>query len=133
MRLTRPAGRRPALVTFAAILLLLLGIYELALSITEFFRDDFRDAFGALPPLTGNDNLVWGGVDVLGAVVFLYAGYALLQGWAAGRLIALLVAVLTAFRWATYVQVIPVAAVVVVICGLIIYTLAVSDEYFARI
>jgi hypothetical protein len=117
------------LVTFAAILLVLLGIYELALSITEFFRD----AFGALPPLAGNDNLVWGGVDVLGAVVFLYAGYALLQGWAAGRLIALLVAVLTAFRWATYVQLIPVAAVVVVvICALIIYTLAVSDEYFSH-
>jgi len=43
----RPAGRRPALVTFAAILLFMLGGFELVLSITEFFRY----AFGTLPPL----------------------------------------------------------------------------------
>jgi len=126
---TWPAGRRPALVTFAAILLLLLGIVELSLSITEFFRT----AFGALPPLTGNSTLLWGGIDVLGALLFLYAGYALFQGQAAGRLIALLVAVVTAFRWATYVPYIPgAAAVVIVICGLIICTLANSDDSFAH-
>ena len=33
----RPAGRRPTLVTFAAILLLMLGGFQLLLSITEFF------------------------------------------------------------------------------------------------
>jgi hypothetical protein len=116
-------------VTFAAILLLLLGVFDLSLSITELFRDDFS----ALPPLTGNYSLLWGGVDVLGALVFVYAGYALLRGQAAGRLIALLVAVLTAFRWATYLQYFPAAAiVVVVICGLIIYALANSQDYFAH-
>jgi len=35
------------LVTFAAILLFMLGGFELVLSITEFFRY----AFGTLPPL----------------------------------------------------------------------------------
>jgi hypothetical protein len=116
-------------VTFAAILLIWLGIAELALSITEFFRS----ALDTLPPLAGNDKLLWGGVDILGALVLLYAGYALLQGQAVGRVIALLVAVLIAFRWADYVWFLPLAAVlVVVICGLIIYTLAVSDDYFAQ-
>ena len=103
MRQTHPAGRRPALVTLAAILLLLLGGFELFLSITEFFRN----VFGMLPPLAGNSNLLWGGLDVLGALVLLYAGYALLQGQAAGRWVALLVAVLASFRWATYVTLSP--------------------------
>ena len=127
---TRPAGRRPALVTFAAMLLLLLGGAELVLAITEFFPT----ALDRLPPLAGNSNLLWGGTDVLGALVFLYAGYALLQGQAAGRWIALLVAVLASFRWAIYVTYVPLVSVlVVVICGLIIYTLAASDDYFAHV
>ena len=41
---TRPAGRRPALVTFAAILLFMLGGFEFVLAVTEFFRY----AFGTL-------------------------------------------------------------------------------------
>ena len=109
MRQTRPAGRRPALVTFAAILLLLLGGAELVLAITEFFRN----TRGGLPPLAGNSNLLGGGVDVVGALVFLYAGYALLQGQAAGRWIALLVAVVASFRWATYVSSAPLVSVLV--------------------
>ena len=126
---TRPAGRRPALVTFAAILLLVLGGAELVLAITEFFGDPF----GILPQLAGNSSFLWGGVDGLGALVFLYAGYALLQGQAAGRWIALLIAVLASFRWANYVPTAPLVSVlVIVICGLIIYTLAVGDDYFAH-
>ena len=80
----RPAGRRPALVTFAAILLLMLGGFELVLAITEFFQY----AFGTLPPLV-NYSIFWGLLDVLYGLVLLYAGFALLQGQAVGRLVAL--------------------------------------------
>ena len=64
----RPAGRRPALVTFAAILLFLLGGFELVLAITEFFQY----AFGTLPPLV-NYSIFWGILDVLYGLVLLYA------------------------------------------------------------
>ena len=46
---TRPV-RRPALVTFAAILLIMLAGFQLIVAITEFFHY----AFGTLPPLVGN-------------------------------------------------------------------------------
>jgi hypothetical protein len=129
VRQTRPAGRRPALVTFAAILLLLLGSYELFLAISELFRN----AFGMLPPLTGNDKIVWGAVDVIYTLVLFYAGFALLQGRAIGRVIALLVAVLSAFRWATYVPYVPWAAAIVVgMCIVIIYAVAESEDYFVH-
>jgi hypothetical protein len=125
---TRPA-HRPALVTFAAILLFLLGGFELVIAITEFFRY----AFGTLPPLDNNYNIFWGILDVLYAVVLLYAGYALLQGQAVGRLVALIVAVFAAIRWFFYLWYVPwTAALVIGICLLIIYGLVRNEDYFTN-
>jgi hypothetical protein len=99
VRQTRRAGRRTIFINIAAILLFLLGGVQLALAITEFFRT----TFGALAPLEGNSSTVWGLADVLFAVVLIYAGYALLRWQALGRTLALLIAVLLAFRWANYI------------------------------
>lgn len=125
MRQTHRAGRRAVLVTIAAILLLLLGGAQLALAITEFFRTNF----GALAPLEGTSNTVWGFVDVLFALALIYAGYALLQWRPTGRTIALFIAVLLAFRWANYiVNYRWVTVTLIVVCGLIIAALAWSDD-----
>jgi hypothetical protein len=124
----RPTGRRPALVTFAAILLFLLGGFELVIAITEFFRY----AFGTLPPLAdATYSIFWGILDVLYAIVLIYAGYALLQGQAVGRLIGLIVAVFAAIRWFFYLWYVPwTAALVIGICLLIIYGLVRNEAYF---
>jgi hypothetical protein len=124
----RPAGPRPALVTFAAIMLLMLGGFELVIAITEFFRY----AFGTLPPLAdATYSIFWGILDVLYAIVLIYAGYALLQGQAVGRLIGLIVAVFAAIRWFFYLWYVPwTAALVIGICLLIIYGLVRNEEYF---
>jgi hypothetical protein len=125
----RAAGRRPALVTFAALLLFLLGGFQLIVAVTEFFRY----AFGTLPPLAGNYNIFWGALDVLYALVLIYAAYALLQGQAVGRLVALIVAIFAAIRWSFYLWYAPWAAVVVIgICVLIIYAMTASDDYFTN-
>jgi hypothetical protein len=125
----RPAGPRPALVTFSAILLFLLGGFQLVVAVTEFFRY----AFGTLPPLAGNYNIFWGALDVLYALVLLYAGYALLQGQAVGRLVALIVAVFAAIRWFFYLWYVPWAAVVVIgICLLVIYAMSAHEDYFTN-
>ena len=122
---TRRARRRPVLVTIAAILLFLLGGFQLALSISEFFRS----SIDVLPPLGVDRTLCGVGLDVLFALVLLYAGYALLQWQTSGRVIALLIVVLLAFRWANYLVGFPwIAVMVVVVCGLIISALAVSDD-----
>ena len=125
----RPAGPRPALVTFSAILLFLLGGFQLVVAVTEFFRY----AFGALPPLAGNYNIFWGALDVLYALVLLYAGYALLQGQSVGRTVALIVAVFAAIRWFFYLWYVPWAAVVVIgICLLVIYAMSAHEDYFTN-
>jgi hypothetical protein len=126
---TRPAGRRPALVTFSALLLFLLGGFQLVVAVTEFFRY----AFGTLPPLAGNYNIFWGALDVVYALILLYAGYALLQGQAVGRTVALIVAVFAAIRWFFYLWYVPWAAVVVIgICLLVIYAMARNEDYFTN-
>jgi hypothetical protein len=126
---TSPAGRRPALVTSSAILLFLLGGFQLVVAVTEFFRY----AFGTLPPLAGNYNIFWGALDILYALVLLYAGYALLQGQAVGRLVALIVAVFAAIRWFFYLWYVPWAAVVVIgICLLVIYAMSAHEDYFTN-
>ncbi|HEX3272013.1 MAG TPA: hypothetical protein VHR15_15280 [Ktedonobacterales bacterium] len=124
----RPMGPRPALVTFAAIMLIMLGGFELVLAITEFFRY----AFGTLPPLAdATYSIFWGALDVLYAIVLLYSGYALLQGQAVGRLVGLIVAVFAAIRWFFYLWYVPWAAALVIgICLLIIYGLVSNQEYF---
>ena len=67
--LARPAGPRPALVTFSAILLFMLGGFELVLTVTEFFRY----AFGTLPPLADvNYSIFWGLLDALYAIVLIW-------------------------------------------------------------
>ena len=123
-------GPRPALVTFAAIMLLMLGGFELVLAITEFFKY----AFGTLPPLVGsNYNIFWGALDVLYAIVLLYSGFALLQGQAVGRLVGLIVAVFAAIRWFFYLWYVPWAAVVVIgICLLVIYAMSAHEDYFTN-
>ena len=80
----QPMGPRPALVTFAAIMLLMLGGFELVLAITEFFQY----AFGTLPPLAdATYSILWGALDALYGLVLLYSGFALLQGQAVGRMV----------------------------------------------
>jgi hypothetical protein len=127
---TSPAARRPALVTFAAILLIMLGGFELVIAITEFFQY----AFGTLPPLVGNNyNIFWGILDVLYALVLLYAGYALLQGQSVGRLVGLIVAIFAAIRWFFYLWYVPwTAALVIGICLLVIYGLVSNEDYFTN-
>ena len=130
MSQTSPAARRPALVTFAAILLIMLGGFELVIAITEFFQY----AFGTLPPLVGNNyNIFWGILDVLYALVLLYAGYALLQGQSVGRLVGLIVAIFAAIRWFFYLWYVPwTAALVIGICLLVIYGLVSNEDYFTN-
>jgi len=108
-------------------MLIMLGGFELVLAISEFFRF----AFGALPNIADalNYSIFWGILDVLYALVLLYAGYALLQGQAVGRLVGLIVAVFAAIRWFFYLWYGPGASVVIIgICLLIIYGLVSNEE-----
>src|SRR5215472_3236657 len=85
--------RRPGLVTFAAMMMFLLfGLYAVVASL-EFFRGTWLLLSTADVP--GGYLWVWGIVDVVLALVFLYAGYDILAGGQVGRLIGLVVAIIS--------------------------------------
>jgi hypothetical protein len=119
--------RRPALVTFAAIMLFLLGGFQLATTLAELLRPSVT----LLPTVYGNTYWVWALIDVLYAIVLFYAGYALLQGQPVGWWVGMIISILAAIRWFFYLWDYPwVGVIIIAISVLVIYSLTTHMEYF---
>ncbi len=121
--------RRPGLVTFAAVMLFLLFGLEAVVAIMEFFAGTWLLLNpGAVP---GGYLWIWGIIDVLFALIPLYAAFDILRGGEAGRIIGIVIAVFSAVRWFFYLPLAPIAAIVVIgIDIVIIYALVSHSEFF---
>jgi hypothetical protein len=121
--------RRPGLVTFAAVMLLLVfGLYA-TYAILEFVQGTWILLNTANVP--GGRLWIWGIVDALFALVALYAAYDLLRGGRVGRIIGLVYAIFSAVRWFFFLPIAPIAAIVFIAVDiLIIYGLVAHGEYF---
>jgi hypothetical protein len=74
--------------------------------------------------------VLWGIVDLIIALVALYAGIDLLRGGTYGFVVGYLFAVVGAIRWLFVVPAAPVLAVVVIgLCVMVIYGLAKHSDY----
>jgi len=122
-------ARRPAWLTFAAIVMFSVGILRF-ISAIYYFADSARInnsiALGAF-----SDNLfLWGLWDLVIAVVAIWAGYSLLSGNAFGRVVGYLWAILVIVQSFMIISVAPwFAAAMLVLATLVIYGLAVTSEY----
>ncbi len=120
--------RRPALVTFAAVIMIVVGMFSLVSAIAGFtnasWLKQFNDDIGG--------NLGWSAVvDLLLAAGYFYAAYSLFRGSLFGYYWALIFAVLNATRWFFAIFWFPVASIAVMaIDVLIIYALVSSPEWF---
>ena len=121
--------RRPGLVTFAAVMMLLLfGLYA-TIAVLEFFQGTWLLLSTANVP--GGHLWIWGIVDAVFALVALYAAFDILRGGQVGRIIALVYAIISAVRWFFFLPIAPIAAVVIIAINiLIIYGLAAHGEFF---
>ncbi len=120
---------RPGLVTFAAMMMFLLGGFQLVFAVVEFWNavwfagTVYGDFSGRL--------WLWGIVDVILAFVAIYAGADLLRGGSFGRIVGLAVAGVSAVRWFFYIPAEPWTSVVIIALDvLIIYGLVAHSEYF---
>jgi hypothetical protein len=126
---SRMLARRPGLVSFAAIMMFLLGGFQLTWAIVEFanaawIRNNIYGTFGGYLWL-------WGILDLLFAGVALYAGYDLLRGGTFGQVVGLTIAILSAIRWFFYLPAAPwIAVTIIVIDVIVIYALVAHAEYF---
>jgi hypothetical protein len=127
---TGPAvAQRPALVTFAAIMLLLLGAFELTWAIVEFFRAPWIGAtvYGTF----GGYLFMWAIFDTLVAALAFYAGFDVLRGGTFGQVMGLVFAGLSAIRWFFYLPAAPwLGVVMLTIDVLVIYGLVAHSDYF---
>jgi len=121
--------RRPGLVTFAAIMLFIVGAFQLVFAFSEFFNAAWiaSSTYGTF----GGYLWLWAILDVLLALIPLYAGYDLLQGGSFGFIIGVVLAGISAIRWFFYLPAAPILALVVIgVDILIIYGLTSSADYF---
>jgi hypothetical protein len=123
----RAAAHRPGMVTFAAVMMFLVAGFEALSALLAFAGTGWW--------VTEAGNLVyanfvlWGIIDLIIALIALYAGIDLLRGGPFGLVMGYLFAGLGAIRWLFVIPAAPVLAVVVIaLCVMVIYGLAKYSE-----
>lgn len=121
--------RRPGVVTFAAIMLFLLGGFEVIWAIVQFSNAAW--IAGATYGSFGGYLWLWGILDLLFAAVAIYAGYDVLRGGTMGQIIGIIIASFSAFRWFFYIPAAPLmAAAIIAVDVIVIYGLVAHSDYF---
>jgi hypothetical protein len=119
--------RRPGMVTFAAVMMFLVAGFEALSALLAFAGTGWwvTDAGN----LVYANFLLWGIVDLIIALIALYAGIDLLRGGTYGLVMGYLFAGLGAIRWLFVIPAAPVLAVVVIaLCVMVIYGIAKYSE-----
>jgi hypothetical protein len=124
-----PTIGRPGLVTFAAVMMFILGGFHVLLAISEFANSTWvlsrLDVERFIPILA-----VWGIIDLVIGSIAVFAGISILRGGTFGWFMGGLFAILGAIRWLFYIPVSPVLAVVIIVLEvLVIYGLAKHMDY----
>jgi hypothetical protein len=127
----RRATHRPGVFTFAAVIMFVVAGLEALSALLNFAGTGWW--------VTDTGNLVyanfvfWGIVDLIVALIALYAGIDLLRGGDFGVVMGYLFAGVTAVRWFFVIPAAPVVAVVVIaLCVMVIYGLAKHSDYSER-
>jgi vacuolar-type H+-ATPase subunit I/STV1 len=125
----RTVDRRPGLVTFAAVIMFLIGAFQLTWALVEFSNAAWISAnvYGSF----GGYLWIWGIFDVLFALVLFYAGYDILAGGTFGQTFGIVFAGFNAIRWFFYLPAAPWLAIVMIILDVIvIYGLVSHSDFF---
>ena len=120
---------RPGWLTYAAIMMFVLGGFHILLALSEFANSTWvqsrLDIELVIPIL-----LIWGIVDLIIGSLAVYAGGSLLRGGTFGLATGFIFASLGIIRWLFHIPVSPVLAVVVIaLNALVIYGLAEHADY----
>ncbi len=125
---TRAAAHRPGVLTFAAVVMFVVAGFEVLSALLAFAGSGWW--------VTEAGNLVyanfvfWGVVDLIIALIALYAGIDLLRGGAFGQGMGYFFAIVGAIRWLFVIPAAPVLAVVVIaLCVMVVYALAKHSDY----
>jgi hypothetical protein len=122
------AHRRPGMLTFAAIMMFVVAGLEALSALLSFAGTGWW--------VTEAGNLLyanfvfWGILDLIIAIIALYAGIDLLRGGSFGRAMGYIFAIVAAIRWLFVIPAAPVLAVVIIaLCVMVVYALATHSDY----
>jgi hypothetical protein len=111
------------MVTFAAVMMFVVAGFEALSALLNFAGTGWWVT--AAGNLVYANFVVWGIVDLIIALIALYAGISLLRGDAFGLVMGYIFAIVGAIRWLFVIPAAPVLAVVVIaLCVMVIYGLA---------
>jgi hypothetical protein len=127
---TRAATRRrPGMLTFAAVIMFVVAGLEGLSALLNFAGTGWWVTSAG--NLVYANFVVWGILDLIIAIIALYAGIDILRGGTYGLIVGYLFAVVGAIRWLFVIPAAPVLAVVVVaLCVMVVYSLARYTDYF---
>src|ERR687890_1790176 len=119
--------RRPGMVTFAAVIMFMVAGFEVLSAFLAFAGTGWWTT--ASGDLVYANFVFWGVLDLIIALIALYAGIDLLRGGTFGRVMGYLFAGLAAIRWFFVIPAAPILAVVVIaLCVMVIYALALYSD-----
>jgi hypothetical protein len=125
---SRAAAHRPGVLTFAAVIMFVVAGFEALSALLAFAGTGWWVT--SMGDLVYANFVVWGIVDLVIALIALYAGIDLLRGGTFGRGMGYLFAVVGAIRWLFVIPAAPVLAVVVIaLCVMVVYALAKHSDY----
>ena len=128
---SRAATHRPGMVTFAAVMMFVVAGFEALSALLNFAGTGWWVT--AAGNLVYANFVVWGILDLIIALIALYAGISLLRGGAFGLVMGYLFAIVGAIRWLFVIPAAPVLAVVIIaLCVMVIYGLAKYSDQLER-
>jgi hypothetical protein len=121
-------AHRPGWFTFAAVIMFLVAGFEVLTAILAFGGTGWWVT--EMGNLVYANFVLWGVLDLIVALIALYAGISLLRGGAFGLVMGYLFAGLTAIRWLFVIPAAPILSVVMIaLCVMVIYGLAKHSDY----
>lgn len=114
-------------IVFAAVMLVMLGVFSIIGGLIAIFDDSWgAGAFGSYADSTAN---AWGWTTLILGLITLFAAFGILQGKTWARLVAVVIAGVTAIDHFTTVRGYPIWSMIVVILSVfVIYALIVHGK-----
>ena len=121
-------ARRPRMVTFAAVVMFMVAGFEALSAILAFAGTGWWVT--EMGNLVYANFVLWAVLDLIIALIALYAGIDILRGGTLGVVVGYLFAVVGAIRWLFVIPAAPILSVVVIaLCVMVIYGLSETSEY----
>jgi len=116
------------MVTFAAVIMFMVAGFEVLSAILAFAGTGWWVT--DMGNLVYTNFVLWGVLDLIIALIALFAGIDILRGGTFGVVVGYLFAVVGAIRWLFVIPAAPILAVVVIaLCVMVIYGLSETSEY----